>query len=305
MNIKPAMAPRHRNWLTAIFILVFPAALFLGFLLFLQEPPPPLAPLPNPNGYPDLVKAAMMVKGAVWDYDRADLNQLRDIVATNAQALARARTAMTNQCGVPIECTQAYVTNHLADMLSFRNLAEAFVCEGRLADEENRFGDAADSYLGTVRLGNQVTQGGILMDEMIGIAIVSLGEQQLQGIVTNLDASACRKSAGALEALAANRQTWEATLRQESAWAGRVHGWRTEWLKLIYHSAIQKNRKQATDTIKDTGQREGRLMIDLAARAYELEKGKPPANAADLAPNYLKAVPKDPVTGTDIIYSPR
>ena len=42
-------------------------------------------------------------------------------------------------------------------------------------------------------------------------------------------------------------------------------------------------------------------MVDLAARAYELDKGHPPASAADLVPEYLKAVPQDPVTGTNMI----
>jgi competence protein ComGC len=47
------------------------------------------------------------------------------------------------------------------------------------------------------------------------------------------------------------------------------------------------------------------LMVDLAARAYELDKGKSPASLADLVPEYLKAIPQDPFTGTNMIYSPR
>jgi len=41
------------------------------------------------------------------------------------------------------------------------------------------------------------------------------------------------------------------------------------------------------------------LLIDLAARAYELDKGQSPANVADLVPDYLKAIPQDPFTGTN------
>ena len=47
------------------------------------------------------------------------------------------------------------------------------------------------------------------------------------------------------------------------------------------------------------------LLIDLAARAYELDKGQSPANVADLVPDYLKAIPQDPFTGTNLVYSPR
>ena len=45
-------------------------------------------------------------------------------------------------------------------------------------------------------------------------------------------------------------------------------------------------------------------MIALAARAYELEKGKPPSSADALVPGYLETVPQDPVTGTNMIYRP-
>ena len=45
-------------------------------------------------------------------------------------------------------------------------------------------------------------------------------------------------------------------------------------------------------------------MVSFAARAYELEKGKAPASVADLAPAYLKAIPQDPVTKTNLTYIP-
>ena len=51
-------------------------------------------------------------------------------------------------------------------------------------------------------------------------------------------------------------------------------------------------------------QRTRQLTLDLAARAYELDKGHPPANLTDLVPDYLKAVPQDPITGTNMVYLP-
>jgi hypothetical protein len=35
-----------------------------------------------------------------------------------------------------------------------------------------------------------------------------------------------------------------------------------------------------------------------------LDKGHRPANLADLVPDYLKAVPQDPFTGTNMVYLP-
>ena len=59
------------------------------------------------------------------------------------------------------------------------------------------------------------------------------------------------------------------------------------------------------DTLNDEKRREGNLLLNLSARAYELEKGKSPASAADLVPDYLKKIPQDPVAGMDMGYSPR
>jgi hypothetical protein len=46
------------------------------------------------------------------------------------------------------------------------------------------------------------------------------------------------------------------------------------------------------------------LLIDLAARAYKLDKSKSPASISDLVPDYLKTIPQDPFTGTNIVYPP-
>jgi hypothetical protein len=47
-----------------------------------------------------------------------------------------------------------------------------------------------------------------------------------------------------------------------------------------------------------------RLSVELAARAYELEKGHPPSSLSDLVPDYLTAIPQDPLTGTNMVFSP-
>ena len=43
------------------------------------------------------------------------------------------------------------------------------------------------------------------------------------------------------------------------------------------------------------------MMADFATRAYELEKGKSPQSWMDLVPDYLKGIPKDPVTGSNLV----
>ena len=69
-----------------------------------------------------------------------------------------------------------------------------------------------------------------------------------------------------------------------------------EHLKSSARKAETRFNEQKTEIRK--------LMIALAARAYELEKGTKPKTVADLVPDYLKAVPVDPVTKSNLTYAP-
>ena len=305
------MTKKTRNWL--IVFLSIPAAVILAVVSLLifdaARPLPPIQPLPNPNGYDDLVKAGQMITGNVWDYDKANLEKLRGIILTNAEALSLARSALSNQCGVTLQFSRDYVTNHLHNVIGLRNLAQTLATEGKLAEKENRFSDAAKSYLDAVHLGNEVSYGGILIDEMMGIAVQSLGLEQLQKIADNLDAKSCRDTIQTLETLDIHRQSWADVLQQQNAWSRRsFSGLRGQtirlYYKLVYHRTRERNYQRAIDTIKSTQKKEGQLFIGLASRAYELDKGHRPASLVDLVPEYLKAIPQDPFIGTNMTYTP-
>ena len=310
------MTRKTRNWLITLLILTSPFLFFLGLVFFwTAEPLQPLAPLPNPNGYDDLVKAGIEIRnvikdGNVSEYDMANLKTLREIVSTNTGALALARSALSNQCGVPLQFTKAYLTNHDQDVIAFRSLAQTLACEGKFAEKENRFGDAANSYLDVVRLGNDAGRGGIVIDEMIATAIERIGLEQLQKIADDLDAHSCRDTIQSLETLDADRQTWAATMQQQEDWSRRTYsGLQGRMLLIYYHVLYFRTREHdyqhCVDAINSTQKQEGQLLIDLAARAYKLDKGRSAASIADLVPDYLKAVPQDPVAGTNLVYPSR
>jgi len=302
------MTKKSRNWL--ILLLLIPTAVILtiaGLLIFQElQPLPSIQPLPNPNGYDDLVKAGEMMAIDVGNYDKMNQAELRELVAKNAGALSLARTSSSNECRVPFQFSQTYVENHIHDLVNLRNLAHAFVAEGKLAEMENRLNDATKSYLDTVRLGNEAGRGGVLIDEMVGLAIGSIGTGHLQKMVDQLDAKSCREAAATLETLDAQRQSWSDILQQEHAWSRRTF---TSLRYRIYQPLLAKMAgkayNKAEQKFKEQQTKTHQLTIDLAARAYELDKGHHPASPADLVPDYLKAIPQDPLTGTNLVYSPR
>jgi hypothetical protein len=297
-----------RKRILIVFVLALPFLVALGFLI-LQNRPASLAetPLPNPNGYDKFVTAGKMLQDDPGLYDSMSEVELSSLVATNAEALALVRAGLTNECRVPVQFSVSYSSSSIKDIMAFRSLAQTFAAEGRLAELNNRLGDAAKSYLDMIHFGNEATRGGRLVEGMIGTAIESMGTGGLQKFAGRLDAKSCREAAASLEILDSQRQSWEEILNQEKNWTRKVFGLRGQVYQLFYSRALKEMRgdARAEKTFKEHQQETRHLIVDLAARSYELEKGKPLTNIVDLVPAYLKTIPQDPVTGKAMIYSPR
>ena len=300
------MTTKTRNRLIVLFILAFPFMIMSGFLASkVINPLLPVQPLPNPNGYDDFVKAAEMLSTNSWNYDKMSEQELQTLVDDNSNALHLARSGLQMQCRVALDYSPNSST--LLDQLAgMKRLAQAFVAEGKLAEMENRPSAAAKSYLDAVHFGNESVRGGVLINEFVGIAVEAIATSHLTNLVQHLDAKSCRETAATLEALDSQRQTWNEFMQQENDWSRRTFpGIRYGIVRLMTHKSLLPAQAAASRKLKQQQTRTRQLLIDLAARAYELDKGKPPASFDNLVPDYLKAIPQDPFTGTNMVYSPR
>jgi hypothetical protein len=188
----------------------------------------------------------------------------------------------------------------VTDVINLRTLAEAFAAEGRLAELDKHPSAAMNSYVDLMRLGAATEHGGILWDAMVGCAIESIGSTGLQKYVSQADANSCRETASALDAVDTVRPSWPDVLQQEDNWIRRTFGARSVLVEFIYHRQMKRSGPKAQRVFQAEQLKARRLMIDFASRAYELDKGHRPASAADLVPEYLKAVPKNPSTGKNL-----
>jgi hypothetical protein len=300
------MTKKSRNWLMVLLSIPVAAILAVtGLLIFnAARPLPTIRPLPNPNGYDALVKAGEMAAIETGDFNEMKLEDLRAQTAKNSGALQAARIGLQEDCAVPLQFS-LNVSQHLPELADCKRLAQAFVVEGELAEMENRPGDAVKSYLDTIRLGHKSAQGGVLIDQLVGTAIEAMGVSHLQKLVDQLDAKTCRETAATLETLDAQRQTWTEVMQQESAWVRRAYpDIKYRWSELVVSASLKKGIQKTEQKFKNQQSKTRQLMVDLADRAYQLDHGHRPASVADLTPDYLRAVPQDPFTGTNLVLTP-
>lgn len=300
------MTSKNRNRLIVLTVLAVPAVIFIGSIFYNAFSLPPLPPMPNPNGYDDLVKAAKMLAPNIDDYGRTtNQDELRVIVLADINGLKLARAGLQKQCHVPLSNTVNGSTGTISPEY-IKDLAFAFAAEGDLAEIQGHADEAARSYLDIVHLANESSRGGVIIDELVAIVIERIGTDKLRQLSPQLNAKACRETASALETLDAQRQSWDDVMRQEDYWSRRqFSGIRDKIQTIMDYKEIEKINYNCESVFHKQQMRTRKLIIDLAARAYELDKGHPVGNIGDLVPNYLNAIPQDPFTGANMTYLPR
>jgi hypothetical protein len=280
------------------------ALIALGAVIWtLSQPGPPPVPLPHPNGYDDFVNAGRLATDNGSNYLTLGEEELHALVRTNAEALKLARIGLSHETRVPMDYSATNATR-FEQLPAVKRLARAFAAEGRLAEVENRPGDAARSYVDAIRLGYSITQGGVIIDSLVGIAIQAIGILPLEKLVPALDAKRCRALAAELESAESRRQSMATLLAQEHAWARRTYGLKGQFAGLVMYKTLRQTEQRFASRLKGHQIRMRKLLIQLAARAYEQEKGDRPKSLADLVPGYLKAIPQDPLTGTNMACQP-
>lgn len=258
-------------------------------------------PLPDPNGFDDLVRAGEMIQGkAPADLLKADEAALRAFVEPNGEALARARVGLGRPCVIPVDYASRDMTRNTEWLMRSRSVSRLLIAEGRLAERESRVGDAAHSFRDDIRLGTSL-RGGLLIDQLVGFACEHGGVEGLNRLVDRLDAKQCRELIAELGPIERDREAVRATIARDQEWSETSAGWRERLAMLVNAKALLKLAQPAY-TAAETASRKARLRMRtllamLAIRAYRLERGETPTTMAALVPDYLDDLPRDPDDG--------
>lgn len=264
--------------------------------------------LPAPNGYDDFVRAApQAVSHRHLTFGEASDEELKELVDENREALALARAGSERECRVAMDYNLGlaeYSSQHMPVLAQFKKLALAFRAEGELAEREGRTNDAARIYVDGIRFGQQVCRGGLLIDRLVGVACEGINLEPLTNLARDLDSRTCRELASLLERMDATREPVEATWKEERFWASHsgsaLEQIRNRIMLLMSWGSLQASRQKAEAKFARIQLQERDLMLQLAARAYQLDHGKAPERPDDLVPEYLRSTPADPVTGLEM-----
>jgi hypothetical protein len=172
---------------------------------------------------------------------------------------------------------------------------------------ERRTNDAAGIYLETIRYGEESCRGGVMIDRLVGIACETIGVNSLQKITGTLDAATCRAMSKQLQESQRRQEAVTDVLRNEAEWMRRTFPvWQRipSMIPIESLNPLKRVQRGFVQKCNESEIRFKRLIIDLALRAYELDRGQRPKSLNELVPDYLDAVPVDPTTGTKLTYPP-
>lgn len=277
--------------------------LILTVVIFSLQKPPPSSPLPNPNGYDDLLKAVQLMTERM--NGAADLNHdgLRELVVTNAEALRRLRQGLSRKCDVPTEATISNFGNISSDLIGLKSLARLLAAEGRLAEMEDRPADAARSYVDAIRLGAAMSRGGLMINRLVGIACQGVGSIPLVKLIPKLSCEQMQPLVAELEQVDTDTVTWQEVLENEDRWVRAQRGSIPNPIRMVSDWWQARSMRKVSEGRHDLAVTRLRLLImELALRCYRCDHGNAPSRLDELSPKYLQQLPPDPFGSRTLAY---
>jgi hypothetical protein len=272
---------------------------------------PPRIPdvaLPEPNGYDDLLAASMTLEKRLRDQGtslpalwKEPSEQVIAFRASNRSiwnaALQEVHAAIQRPSQVPLHYRAIEYGRHE----SMDDLASALRIEGKAAASEGRFPDAIRCFTDIIRLGRAAGRGGLVIDWLADSSIQRIGIEQFHHLARTLDAAQCRIAIRALAAEDKEREPFEDVWARERVWGARSLGWSGRLYMLIGRD--RQRRRHLWGTTPKYAPAELRIaMAELAVQAYARDHGALPNQLSQLVPEYLPAVPVDPLTDRPPVY---
>jgi len=266
--------------------------------------------LPNPNGYDLLVREASRITRHYPILKELTSNQLAALVATNEAVVRDIRKALSLPSVVPVKMSDEWRLSQAFRAIDLKASVLAMDAEAYLWRQKGNYTNALALCLDQVRFSQGIMRGGIRISYRVGSACELIAVRRMTNLLSGLNSEQCKQATRFLEEIDSQRDSFEKIADRELEWQRRTY---TVFVRLKEgfkkHVLHQTNPFSAeTDELAGNPEREyalrtlevRRLLLKLAARAYELETGSRPSELSKLIPSYLKETPRDPATGSPL-----
>lgn len=280
------------------------AVIIVVFVLYLNARSGPQEQIPSPNGYELIRQAALTIGDELDDAKSLPDSKIAAYLEENSAALELTRKGLALPAVVPVEFTQEWIQTKV--MMGVRNLGHAFETEALLYQRQGNMDQALSSALDLVRLGFSIGNRGVLIDFLVGTACEIQGAHVVSNMLERLNASQCRSAVKVLEELDRERESVDSLFQRERRWSVRAGGF-LEYVKfMIEHRSLRPEREVWNSTAEVQARLRvlRQIRIRIAARAFELEKGRSPTSVSELESEYLNQLPLDPESGDPLPITP-
>lgn len=260
--------------------------------------------IPEPNGYDDfraawaLLGANLLVDSGNFDVRTSSTAQLRKAVDQVLPSLERARVGIFRSVMFPIDYTRRSDI-YLDDMQQMRSLSRGFQAQGNLFIREQDFTGAMTTFLDAIDYGIHARTGGLIVNELVGIACAGVGRSDLYHVREEMTAKQSRQAIERLATALANVEPHEQFGHRDRVWTQQVDGWFGHLLQLLTELTGDYRFMDPADFGKPYLDEQAvmrLLIVELALQAHLLEHGQLPNELAELVPDYLPNVPLDPLS---------
>jgi hypothetical protein len=254
-------------------------------------------PIPVPNGYDEFILASRMLGEKPAPVGKETPEQIAAYVASNRLALERLRIGLSRSSLAPAYASSNAQT-HLDTLSGMKALARLIAGEADLARQAKDWDRLVTASTQGIDFGVRLAQGGVLMDSLMATAAEAMARAPLEKALPELPAAPARKAALALVQLDPTRETFKGVMLYEELYVRRNSpmAMRVAWnlfLRRRTQAAFDKAEVKYNTSLLATRT----LTVQLAARAYTLERGQAPSSPDALVPEYLPLIPVDPTTG--------
>src|SRR5258706_452007 len=108
--------PKLRRSTSLIIFGLSLALVTAGVFILWPSQTPVAEPVPTPNGYDDILKAAALLSPATHEIRDLAERELREMVTQNGAALKLLRSALERECRVPVEYSTNYFEKHFPEL---------------------------------------------------------------------------------------------------------------------------------------------------------------------------------------------